>query len=118
VPAEGSASHFHKLGLRKADAISVLSAAVAITRGPDGRCTAARIALGALAPRPLRAAAAEELLIGETLTPSAVAEAARLAGEATRPIDDIRGSAAYRREITEIIVQRLLNKALTEEVPA
>jgi CO/xanthine dehydrogenase FAD-binding subunit len=118
VPARGSVSHFHKLGLRKADAISVLSAAVAITRGPDGRCTSARIALGALAPRPLRAAAAEELLIGETLTPSAVAEAARLAGEATRPIDDIRGSAAYRRKVTEIIVQRLLNKALTEEVPA
>ena len=110
--ALGSASHFYKLGLRKADAISVLSAAVAVTWDAAGRCTAARIALGALAPRPLRASAAEEALLGQTLTPALVAEAARLAGEATRPIDDIRGTAAYRREVTEVIVRRLLGKVL------
>ena len=104
----GSASHFYKLGLRKADAISVLSVAVAVTWDAAGRCTAARIALGALAPRPLRATAAEDALLGQVLTPAVVAEAARLAGEATRPIDDIRGTATYRREVTEVIVRRLL----------
>ena len=46
------------------------------------------------------------------MTPALVAEAARLAGEATRPIDDIRGTAAYRREVTEVIVRRLLGKVL------
>ena len=106
--AASRASHFHKLGLRKADAISVLSVAVAVTWDAVGRCTAARIALGALAPRPLRAAAAEDILCGQALTPALVAEAAHLAGEATRPIDDIRGTAAYRREVTEVIVRRLL----------
>ena len=59
VPSSGTVSHFQKVGLRRADAISVLSAAVAVTCDADGRCTAARIALGALAPRPLRATAAE-----------------------------------------------------------
>ena len=44
------AGHFHKVGLRKADAISVLSAAVTITWDAAGSCTTARIALGALAP--------------------------------------------------------------------
>jgi len=118
VPSAGSASHFHKLGLRKADAISVLSAAVAVTWDAAGRCTAARIALGALAPRPLRATAAEAVLLGHALTPARVAEAARLASEAARPIDDIRGTAAYRCEVTEVVVRRLLSKVLTTEVPA
>jgi CO/xanthine dehydrogenase FAD-binding subunit len=118
VPPAGSASHFQKVGLRKADAISVLSAAVALTCDAAGRCTAARIALGALAPHPLRATAAETLLLGEKLTPETTAEAARLAGEAARPIDDIRGSADYRRQVTEVIVRRLLAKVLTTEASA
>ncbi len=108
--AAGCASHFHKLGLRKADAISVLSAAVALTWDAAGRCTTARIALGALAPTPRRATAAEDVLLGHTLTPALIAEAARLAGEATRPIDDIRGAAAYRREVAEVVVRRLLGQ--------
>lgn len=118
VPPEGSASAFQKVGLRKADAISVLSVAVAVTRNAAGRCTGARIALGALAPRPLRATEAETLLTGEPLTPAMIIEAARLAGEAARPIDDIRGSTGYRREVTEVIVRRLLSKMLTAEVAA
>ena len=112
------AGHFHKLGLRRADAISVLSAAAVVTWDTAGRCTAARIALGALAPHPLRATAAEETLLGQVLTPALISEAARLAGEATRPIDDIRGTAAYRREVAEVIVRRLLEQMLPAEVPA
>lgn len=101
-------SAFHKLGLRKADAISVLSAAVAVAFDDAGRCASARIALGAVAPRPLRATAAEAVLLGEKLTPAVIGEAARLAGEAASPISDIRGSAAYRRQVTEVVVRRLL----------
>ena len=52
-------------------------------------------------------------MVGQKLTPAAIAEAARLAGEAARPIDDIRGSAGYRRQVTEVIVRRLLEKALS-----
>ncbi len=105
---------FHKVGLRKADAISVLSAAVAITFDGAGHCAAACIALGAVAPRPLRAAAAEATLAGEKLTPAVIAEAARLAGEAASPISDIRGSAAYRRQVTEVVVRRLLEQMETQ----
>ena len=101
--------------MRKADAISVLSAAVAVTCDATGRCTVARIALGALAPRPLRATAAETLLVGEKLTCATLIEAARLAGEASRPINDIRGSADYRRQVTEVIVRRLLAQAVRGE---
>lgn len=108
---------FYKLGLRKADAISVVSVAVAVTFDDAGRCAQARIGLGAVAPQPIRATAAEELLAGEKLTPAVIAEAARRAGRATRPISDIRGSASYRREVTEVIVRRLLN-AIQAEVAA
>ena len=101
---------YSKFGLRRADAISVLSVAIMVERDEAGRCLQARIALGAVAPRPFRAQAAEACLRGQVLTPTACGEAARLAAEAVRPIDDIRGSAAYRRRIVEVTVRRLLGE--------
>ncbi len=103
-----SASAFYKLGLRKADAISVVSVAVMVETDENGRCQSARIALGAVAPRPIRAHEAEAALQGRAFTPQVIDEAARLSAEATRPIDDIRGSAAYRRRVTSVLVRRLL----------
>jgi CO/xanthine dehydrogenase FAD-binding subunit len=110
VTSKRSASAFYKLGLRKADAISVVSAAVIIEGDENGRCRSARIALGAVAPRPIRVHEAEAALRGQSLTPDVIAEAAHLSAEATRPIDDIRSSAAYRRRVTEAIVRRLLTQ--------
>jgi CO/xanthine dehydrogenase FAD-binding subunit len=86
----------------------VLSVAVMLERDADGRCGQVRIALGAAAPTPIRARAAEELLCGQALTPEAIAEAGRLAAEGTCCIDDIRGSAAYRQRVTGALVRRLL----------
>ncbi len=104
----GAGSVFAKVGLRKADAISVLSVAVAAEVDASGRCVSAAIALGAVAPRPVRALAAEAALVGQPLTPETITAAARLTSEAVRPISDIRGSAEYRREVTEVVVRRLL----------
>jgi len=110
-PPERSAGAFYKVGLRKADAISVLSVAMMVACDTSGRCTLARIALGALAPRPLRAYEAEKALLGRPLQAEGIAEAARLAAEATRPISDIRGTADYRKRVTEVTVRRLLTQA-------
>jgi carbon-monoxide dehydrogenase medium subunit len=110
LPAH-SAANFYKLGLRKADAISVVGVAVRLTRDEAGHCTAARIALGSVAPRPLRAHAAEELLIGKPLTAEAIAEAARMAAEAASPISDVRASADYRRHTAGVLARRLLAQA-------
>ena len=115
VPSPRAASAFHKLALRKADAISVISAAVLVERDADGRCLEARIALGAVAPTPIRAHAAEELLRGQALTPAAIAEAARLAAGATRCVDDVRASAAYRKRVTDALVRRLLGEVRSRE---
>ena len=109
--APRSAGAYFKLGLRKADAISVVSVAVMVEADEDGRCRSARIALGAVAPRPIRAHEAEDALRSRALGPDAIVEAASLAAGATRPIDDIRGSAAYRKHVTGVIVRRLLAQA-------
>jgi len=105
-----SGAAFYKVGLRKADAISVLSAAVMVECDEAGNCREARIALGAVAPRPIRAAEAENVLRGQTLKADVIAEAAHLAAESTRPIDDIRATAAYRKRVTEVTVRRLLTR--------
>ncbi len=106
---EGRGAAYHKFGLRRADAISVISAAVTAETGAAGACRAA-IALGAVAPRPVRVPEAERLLCEGEWTVELIAEAAHLAAAHTSPIDDLRGSAAYRRHITEVIVRRLLTE--------
>jgi carbon-monoxide dehydrogenase medium subunit len=107
----GTSGAYRKLALRKASAISVVSAAVTLTLDGEGRSIAARIALGAVAPTPVRAREAEEALGGQKLTPEAIADAARLAVGATSCIDDIRGCVAYRQRTAEVLVRRLLSEA-------
>jgi CO/xanthine dehydrogenase FAD-binding subunit len=116
-PGLRAAGAFYKIGLRKSDAISVLSAAVSLTFDEAGLCRDVGIALGAVAPRPLRAHRAEAILRGQSLTPAHLAEAAYLAAEAARPISDIRGSAVYRRQVTETITRRLLVQACQAACP-
>ena len=108
VPPARSAAGFYKIGLRKADACSVINAAVMVVWDESGRCQQARIAIGAAAPRPVRAREAEAALQGQPLTDDVIAEAAHLAARVTQPIDDIRGTSAYRRRMAEVIVRRLL----------
>ena len=76
-----------------------------------GRCLGARIALGAVAPTPMRAAAAESVLGGRSLTKEIIDEAAQRAAAEARPISDVRGSASYRREIVRVLTRRTLEKA-------
>lgn len=110
LPPPRTAGAFFKLGLRQADAIAVVSAAVWLERDGD-RVREVRIALGAVAPRPMRAPRAEEILRGQTFGESLVAECARLASQECSPIDDLRGSAAYRRRMVGVLVKRTLQQA-------
>jgi carbon-monoxide dehydrogenase medium subunit len=110
-PGPRSAGGFYKIGLRKADAVAVLSAAVQVEFDRSGRCAGARIALGAVAPTPRRVPEAENMLVGQVLARELLAEAAAKCADAASPIDDVRGSAAYRRRVTAVIVRRLLERA-------
>ena len=116
IPVSGSArrENFIKLGLRRAQAISVLSVAGSLacdgSDWQDATVTHAAVALGAVAPTVVRAAEAEAYLVGRTLTEETVEEAARLATAQARPIDDLRGSAEYRVAMVETLVARLLRQ--------
>jgi carbon-monoxide dehydrogenase medium subunit len=98
---------YEKLRLRKADAISVVSVAAVALPSENG-FREVRIGLGAVAPTPIRARKAEPLLKESKPTDEAVVEAARLAAEVSRPIDDIRGSANSRRRAVEALARRCL----------
>lgn len=78
----------------------------------NGTCEDVRISLGAVGPTPIRAVRAESALRGQSLTESLIAEASRMAAEEARPIDDVRSSAEYRREMVHVLTRRGLTWAL------
>lgn len=102
---------FIKMGQRKAETLSVVSAAASVIL-ENGVCRQARIAMGSVAPRPLRCRKAEECLAGRRITPELCREAAALAGECAKPIDDGRATAWYRARVAPVLVERVLRQAL------
>jgi len=96
---------FIKLALRRAQAISVINVAVVLDL-ETASVKSASITLGAIAPTIIHADEAENYLMGKELTEEVITEAGKLAMEASRPIDDIRGSAAYRREMVRVCTMR------------
>jgi len=107
APPPATRSAFLKLALRRVQAISVVNAAVVLTL--DGRrVVRASIALGSVAPTIIRAPQAEAFLVGQALTPEGAQRAGEIAAGEARPIDDLRGSAAYRREMVGVCVRRAL----------
>ncbi len=107
---ENQRGTFLKLGLRQAQAIAVVNVAAVLTwdTSTDRRVTGARIALGSVAPTIIRAEEAEAALTGQPLSAQAIQKAAGLAAAAARPIDDIRGSARYRRMMVQVFTRRAL----------
>ena len=94
--------------------IATVGVASAITVDRSGVCTEAKIALGAVAPTPLRAHAAEESLRGKQPDAELLQAAAELAMSTATPIDDVRGTAGYRREMVGVLTRRTLEQAVAE----
>jgi CO/xanthine dehydrogenase FAD-binding subunit len=86
--------------------IAVAGAGVSVTLDAAGVCVAARVAIGAVAPTALRVPDAEHALIGSPLDEAALKRAAAAASAAARPIDDKRGTAAYRRSVAGVLTRR------------
>jgi len=106
---EDARGTFIKLGLRRAQAISLVSVAVIIQEDADGLADA-RISLGAVTPVIVRAQEAEAFLRSKRLTDDVIDEAARLSMAASSPIDDLRASAAYRLEMVGTLTRRALRQ--------
>jgi carbon-monoxide dehydrogenase medium subunit len=86
----------------------VVGAGAALVLASDGICTAARVALGAVAPTALLVPAAGAALIGSRLDEAALDAMAEAVRAAARPIDDKRGQAAYRIEMAGVLARRVI----------
>ena len=71
-------------------------------------CREARVALGAVAPTPMRATTAESVLVHKDLDDDLITEAGKKASQDAKPIDDIRASRTYRREMIEVLTKRAI----------
>ena len=113
VPALGprSGGHYLRHTPRRELDIAVVGVAAQITLAGDV-CERARIALASVAPTPVRALAAEQALVGQSITPALIERVAGLAVEAAEPISDQRGSADFRRHLVRVLTRRTLTTAL------
>jgi carbon-monoxide dehydrogenase medium subunit len=92
--------------------IAVVGVGVSLTLDAGGTCTAARVAVGAVAPTALLVKEAGAALVGTKLDDAALAQLAKAASAACRPIDDKRGTKEYRIKVTGVLARRTAQQAL------
>jgi aerobic carbon-monoxide dehydrogenase medium subunit len=114
APAPRTGKVYIKHGRRAQMELATVGVAAHLTLAGDGTVANVAIVLAAVAPTPLRATRAEALLLGERPTARALAAAAQAAADEARPIGDVRGSAAYRREMVRVLTRRALEQSLVE----
>lgn len=107
LPRAGHVARFYKFGTRPALDISTISIGVAGVVS-DGALTDARVAFGAVAPTPVRAKRTEQALEGRRLDDEAIEAIATTARDEVTPIDDVRASAWYRKELIHNMTKRML----------
>jgi carbon-monoxide dehydrogenase medium subunit len=105
-PQPTTADAYLRLTPRSEMDIAVVGSAVSLTLDAHGVCTAARVALAAVAPTPIVVPDAAQALIGSRLDDEALSRAAAAASAAARPIDDKRGTIVYRRQIAGVLTRR------------
>ena len=101
---------FEKIGRSSAD-LAKLNCAVKITVG-GSRCDDIRIALGAVADKPIRAKKAEQAIKGKTISDEAIEAAAQKVTGDIATITDVRSTAVYRTEVSKVLVRRLIKRAV------
>ena len=113
IPVRGGReTRFRKVGTRRAQAISKVVIAVAWRESPGSPAWRdVRVALGSVADRPIRAAAAERALEGRSPTPEAADQAADALAAEIHPIDDVRSTADYRRVVAARALHRIVRDA-------
>ena len=91
--------------------IAVVGAGARITLDDDGNCASATVALGAVAPTAVRVPDAEAALVGQPIDDDTLAAVAEAASAACNPIDDKRGTIAYRRQVAGVLAKRAVKAA-------
>ena len=111
LPSPASGSHYIKHKIREVMDLAFIGVAAAINLD-NGTITDARIGLAAVAPTPIRATAAENLLNGNAPTAELVEQAGAAAAAASSPISDLRCSAEHRKEMVDVLTRRTIQQAL------
>ncbi len=111
APPPHTGKIYLKHGRRKAMELATVGVAVSLTLA-DGACQEIRIVLGAVAPTPIRARRAEDLLRGERIDARLVDAVARAAMDESRPIGNVRASAGYRRQMVGVLTRRAIEQAV------
>ena len=111
LPGGTSGSHYIKHKIREVMDLAFIGVAAAVNMD-NGTITDARIGLAAVAPTPIRAIEAENLLKGNSLSDALLAEAGEAAAAACSPISDLRCSAEHRREMVDILTRRTVQEAV------
>lgn len=112
IPAPRGRGAYVKLMRRGALDLALVGVAAYVVLDAKRACNDVRIALGAVAPTPIRAVAAESVLRGKSLSESLALEAGKAAGAECKPITDIRATQEYRRSMVEVLTKRALLRAL------
>lgn len=110
IPAPSSGGAYLKLE-RKVGDYATAGVAVQISLNPSGACARAGIGLTNVGFTPLKAAKAEAFLLGKVLDASTIRQASEIAAGESQPVDDIRGSAAYKRDLVRVLAARAINLA-------
>ena len=111
LPSPASGSHYIKHKIREVMDLAFIGVAAAVNLD-NGTITNARIGLAAVAPTPIRATEAENLLRGNAPTPELIEQAGEAAAAGCSPISDLRCSAEHRREMVDVLTRRTLQYAL------
>jgi CO/xanthine dehydrogenase FAD-binding subunit len=111
-PSTSARSTFRKLGSRAYLVISIASVAAVIDVGADGRVASARIVVGACSEVPTRIEAAEVRLVGQPASASLAPTIQAVDLDGLAPIDDVRGTAGYRRDVALTLVRRAVGELL------
>lgn len=110
TPGANSGGAYYKVE-RKVGDYAISATAVQLTMSGN-TCTAARIGLTNVSAVPMRAIAAEQALIGKTITDEVLEAAGQAAAAACDPSPDLRGSVAYKRDLTRVVTKRAIRKAV------
>jgi CO/xanthine dehydrogenase FAD-binding subunit len=110
-PAANTSDAYLRMIPRTEMDIAVVGAAARVSLDDAGNCTAATIALGAVAPTVVRVPDAEAALVGGPISEEALAAVAAAASAACNPIDDKRGTIAYRRQVAGVLAKRAVLEA-------
>jgi len=111
IPPKTGAAYL-KYGIRGSIDLAIVGVAAVITLGKRGECQEAKIVLGAVAPTPMRARKAEEILKGKKIDQELIQKSGEIASEETRPISDVRATAEYRKEMVKVFTGSALKEAL------